>query len=61
MREGELLTLVPGDFDFANAKLRITKSYQRIRGADVVTCSKTPKPVRTIDLPAFSAKGLRST
>ncbi|CAK7017651.1 MAG: hypothetical protein PEGG_00720 [Paraeggerthella hongkongensis] len=53
VREGELLALVPGDFDFANAKLRITKSYQRIRGADVVTCPKTPKSVRTIDLPRF--------
>lgn len=58
VREGELLTLVPEDFDFVNAKLRITKSYQRIRGADVVTCPKTPKSVRTIDLPRFLCEEL---
>ena len=58
VREGELLALVPKDFDFGRAKLRITKSYQRIRGADVITCPKTPKSVRTIDLPCFLCEEL---
>lgn len=59
VRVGELLALLPTDFDFPNRRLRVTKSYQRIRGEDVVTCPKTPKSVRTIDLPIFLCEELR--
>lgn len=53
IREGELLALVPSDFDFGKGTLRITRSYQRIKGEDVITSPKTPKSVRTIALPGF--------
>jgi integrase len=53
VREGELLALVPSDFDLVSGVLHVTKSYQRIHGEDVVTCPKTPKSVRDIALPRF--------
>lgn len=55
IREGELLALTPSDFDFDRKLLHITKSYQRLKGEDVVTCPKTPKSVRTIAIPDFLA------
>lgn len=55
IREGELLALQPSDFDFAKRRLRVTKSYQRIHGTDVITPPKTPKSVRTIVIPDFLA------
>ena len=51
IREGELLALTPGDFDFRKGLLHITKSYQRIRGEDVITPPKTPKSNRVIAMP----------
>jgi integrase len=53
IREGELLALTPADFDLQNARLNITKSYQRIKGEDVVTEPKTPKSKRSILMPKF--------
>lgn len=53
IREGELLALMPSDFNFDRGTLRITRSFQRIKGEDVVTPPKTPKSVRTIMLPNF--------
>ena len=53
IREGELLALVPNDFDFEKKLLRITRSYQRIHGEDVITDPKTAKSVRTIAVPNF--------
>ena len=37
VREGELLALTPGDFDFEKQTVTISKSYQRIKGKDVIT------------------------
>lgn len=53
IRLGELLALTPEDFDFQNRKLRINKSYQRIKGKDVITDLKTKKSNRTIEMPDF--------
>ena len=53
IRLGELLALTPEDFDFQNRKLRINKSYQRIKGQDVITDPKTKKSNRTIEMPDF--------
>lgn len=50
---GELLALVPDDFDLRRSELRITKSYQRINRRDVITDPKTENSVRTISLPEF--------
>ena len=53
IREGELLALTPADFDFNKSTLRINKSYQRIKGRDVITSPKTKKSIRTIKMPEF--------
>lgn len=53
IREGELLALTPADFDFVNSTVRINKSYQRIKGEDVITTPKTKKSNRVIKMPKF--------
>lgn len=53
IRLGELLALTPADFDLENRKLRINKSYQRLKGQDVITEPKTKKSNRTIEMPDF--------
>ncbi len=53
IREGELLALTANDFDFKNSTLTINKSYQRIKGKDVITSPKTVKSNRTIKMPDF--------
>ena len=37
IREGELLALTPADFDFEKGTVKISKSYQRLNGRDVIT------------------------
>ena len=51
MRMGELRALTPGDFDFYKKTISITKSYQKIKGRDVVTVPKTKNSIRTIVMP----------
>lgn len=53
LRMGELLALTPNDFDFDSGIVRITKSYQRIHGEDVITDPKTDKSIRNIKMPDF--------
>lgn len=53
IREGELLALTVGDIEFENKVMHITKSYQRIRGEDVITEPKTPKSKRDVVMPDF--------
>lgn len=53
MRIGELLALEYDDIDFANCRLTVNKSYQRISDRDVITPPKTPKSVRDISIPVF--------
>ena len=53
IRCGELMALTPSDFLLETSELRIDKSYQRLRGEDVITKPKTRKSVRTIKMPAF--------
>ena len=53
IREGELLALTPGDFDFEKGTVTISKSYQRINKEDVITSPKTEKSNRTITMPQF--------
>lgn len=53
IREGELLALTAEEFDLEKKTLRINKSYQRLKGKDVITSPKTKKSVRTIKLPEF--------
>ena len=53
IREGEMLALTPADFDFQKGTVTINKSYQRLKGRDVITPPKTEKSTRTILLPGF--------
>ena len=53
IREGELLALTMPDFDFVKQTLTINKSYQRIKGEDLITTPKTKKSNRVIKLPQF--------
>ena len=53
IREGELLALTPADFDFVRKTVSITKSYQRLKGRDVITTPKTPKSNRVIRMSQF--------
>jgi integrase len=53
LRVGELLALTPADFDFDFNEVKITKSYQRIEGRDIITPPKTEKGIRTITMPDF--------
>ena len=53
IRMGEMLALTPADFDFDRQTLTINKSYQRLKGKDVITSPKTPKSNRTIKMPKF--------
>lgn len=53
LRLGEMLALTIEDFDFEKQTLRINKSYQRIKGQDVITDPKTLKSNRTVQMPQF--------
>jgi integrase len=53
VRLGELLALTPKDFDFDKGTVSINKSYQRLKGKDVITTPKTKKSNRTIMMPDF--------
>jgi len=53
LRMGEMLALMPGDFDLAKGTVSISKSYQRIGSNDIVTDPKTPKSIRMVKMPDF--------
>ena len=59
IRKGELLALTPGDFDFEAGTVKISKSYQRLHGEDVITTPKTKKSNRTIKMPNFLCDEMR--
>ncbi|MBO4930559.1 MAG: site-specific integrase, partial [Clostridia bacterium] len=59
LRLGELLALTSADFDFEKSTVRISKSYQRIGSTDVITDPKTPKSVRTVQMPDFLSEEIR--
>ncbi len=59
IREGELLALSASDFDFTNSTVTISKSYQRLKGQDVITTPKTKKSNRVIKMPQFLCKEMQ--
>ena len=59
IREGELLALTPSDFDLEKGTVSITKSYQRIKGQDVIGPPKTEKGNRVIQMPDFLIDEIR--
>ena len=60
IREGELLALTPSDFDFAKRTVSITKSYQRLKGKDLITSPKTEKSNRIITMPKFLVEEMQT-
>ena len=59
LRMGELLALTPKDFDFAEGIVRITKSYQRLEGKDMITDPKTERSNRNIKMPDFLVEEMK--
>lgn len=59
MRIGELLALTYDDINLEEKTISITKSYQRLKGKDVITQPKTPKKYRIITMPDFLADEFR--
>lgn len=59
IRIGELLALTYEDIDLEKRIISITKSYQRIKGKDMVTPPKTPKSNRKVTIPTFLAEELK--
>lgn len=59
IRLGELFALCSNDIDTEKKILHITKSYQRIKGKDVITDPKTPKSKRDIVIPDFLCEELK--
>ena len=59
IREGELLALMPNDFNFEKNTVSINKSYQRIHGKDVITEPKTEQSIRTVSMPNFLAEEMK--
>lgn len=53
IREGELLALTPKDIDLDAGTMSINKTFQHVKGKDIITDPKTPKSKRVIKVPAF--------
>ena len=53
IREGELLALVPSDFNLEKKTLKISKTFHHLNGRDYVTDPKTRKSNRIISIPDF--------
>lgn len=53
IREGEMLALTPGDFDFDKGEVRINKTFYILKGKHYITSPKTIKSVRKIKMPKF--------
>lgn len=51
IRIGELMALTLDDIDFENGSISVSKTRQRLDGADVITPPKTPKSKRIIPIP----------
>lgn len=56
LTKAELLALTSQDIEFDNKVIRITKSYQRLEGKDVIT---DPKSKRNVSMPDFLCEELK--
>ena len=59
VRMGELLALTYNDINLEEKTISINKSYQRLKGKDMITQPKTPKSIRVITMPDFLAEEFR--
>lgn len=55
LRLGEMLALTSADFDFERKIIHVTKSFQRIKGEDIITPPKTEKGICRVLMPNFYA------
>ena len=53
LRVGELLALTSNDIDLDKGTITVNKSYQRLKGKDLITSPKTPKSNRVVKIPRF--------
>jgi integrase len=60
LRRGEVLGLTWPDVDLDGANLRVLRSLQRIGGKLQFTETKTPKSRRTVPLPQYAVRALRT-
>ena len=58
MRIGELLALTYNDINLEEKTISSNKSYQRLKGKDMITQPKTPKSIRVITMSDFLAEKL---
>ena len=59
LRLGEMLALTPEDFDFKEKTLRVNKSFQHLKGEDIISDPKTPKSIRKVNMPDFLAEEMQ--
>ena len=59
IREGELLALNKADFDLENKLLSISKTYQVVKGKELITSPKTHKSNRKIVIPDFLCEEIK--
>lgn len=59
LRIGELAALTKKDIDFKASVIKITKSYQRIEGQDIITPPKTYHGIRNVAIPKFLAEEMK--
>ena len=59
LREGEALALTAKDFDFHRNTVSVTKTFQHLKGKDVLTEPKTPKSNRIVEMPAFLVEEIK--
>ncbi|WP_278308532.1 site-specific integrase [Butyrivibrio proteoclasticus] len=59
LRTVEVLVLNESDFDFVNHTISITKSFQIINGAEVITKPKTINGIRTVTVPVSLSEQLK--
>ena len=59
IREGELLALTFDDFNFEDNTISITKSYQVLKGEEIVGPTKTAKGNRVVNMPDRLAEEMK--
>lgn len=59
IRIGELLALTFADVDLDGKIITINKSYQRLKGKDIITRPKTPRSNRKVNIPQFLVEDIQ--
>jgi len=60
LRIGEALALTPRDIDFEAKKIKVSKTFYHLKGADYITPPKTSKSNREITIPDSLSRELES-